>query len=122
MKAEHRREKRERVLLRAMLRWDDGGVEVKLTNLSSHGACAEFPGLLESGTMVHLSRGDLCLSARIAWAGEGRIGIKFTDPVNLSDFRTPAQAANGSIAMPLHRPAQKLSPRLERHWAEILKR
>ena len=122
MKAEHRREKRERVLLTAMLRWDGGGVEVRLSNLSSLGAGAEFPGLLEPGTRVRISRGDLDLPARIAWAVDGRIGIAFDVPLNVREFQTHGHAPAGFATTQLHKPVQKLSPRLERRWAEILKR
>jgi len=121
MKAEHRRYKRDRVYLTAMLRWECGGVEVKLTNLSSLGTCAEFPGDLAPGTEVEISRGDFIVPARIAWAVEGKIGIEFADPVNLREFRTQSQTSAASVTMPLLRPVEKLSPRLERRWAEILK-
>lgn len=122
MNVEHRRDKRDRVFLTAMLSWDCGDVEVKLTNLSSLGACAEYPGSVAPGTEVQISRGDLSVPARIAWADDGRIGIEFADPLNLREFRTHGQTSTGSAATPLHKPVKKLSRQLERHWAEILNR
>ncbi len=120
MKAEHRRDKRSQVFLRAFLRSADGDIEVKLTNLSSLGACAEYPVVLAPGTEVQVSRGDLRVPARIAWAVEGKIGIEFVEALDVNQFRTQGQASAGFPLAALHKPVEKLSPRLERHWARIL--
>ena len=120
MKAEHRGDKRSSVFLTATMRSADGDVEVKLTNLSSLGARADYPIVLAPGTPVQISRGDLTVDGSIAWAAEGKIGIEFAEPVNLREFRMQGQVSGASILAPLHKPVEKLSPRLERQWAKIL--
>jgi len=122
MKVEHRRDKRSHIFLNAMLRLPDGEFEVKLTNLSSFGACANYPVTLAIGTEVQISRGDLTVPGRIAWSVEGKIGIEFVDPLNLQEFRTRGQTSAPPVRSPLHRPVEKLSPRLRREWAKMLSR
>lgn len=120
MKAEHRRDKRSRVFLSAFLRTADGDSEVKLTNLSGVGACAEYPVVLAPGSEVQVSRGDIRVPARIAWAAEGKIGIEFVEALDVNEFRTQGRTSANSHLSDLHKPVEKLSPRLERHWAKIL--
>ena len=120
MSIEHRLDKRSRVFLRAMLRSPEGEVEVKLTNLSSLGACADYPAPLAAGTEVYLWRGDLTVPGRIAWAENGRIGIEFSSPLDLEAFRTQGRASAGCAVAALHKPVERLSPQLQRHWAKIL--
>jgi hypothetical protein len=121
VKVEHRRDKRSRVFLTAVLRSADGEVEVKLSNLSTIGACAHYPIILAPATEVQLSRGDLLIPARIAWSADGRIGIEFREPIDVEAFRTQGHASDRFQAAPLHKPAERLSRRMEQHWADIWK-
>lgn len=82
MTLEHRRESRSQIFLDVVLRLPDGDIEVRLTNLSSIGARADYPILLAPGTSVQILRDDLRLPGRIAWAVAGKIGVEFTDPLS----------------------------------------
>ena len=122
MTVEHRDDRRNRVFLKAILRSADGDVDVKLTNLSSLGACADYPLLLAPGTEVQIARGDLRVHAQIVWAAEGKIGIEFADPLNLRLFRAHGQTSGAPASAPGHKPVGQLSPRLEYHWAKVWNR
>ena len=122
MTTESRRAKRSHVVMAARLRSRSGDVPVKVKNLSSTGACADCPDPLQPGDPVQLIRGDLVIPATIAWAVEGKIGIQFLEPVDERAFRAQGQASGNSVVMPLLKPAERLSRRLEQHWAGILNR
>jgi len=94
MTLEHRRERRSHIFLDVVLRLPDGEIEVKLTNLCSIGARADYPIVLAPGTSVQILRDDLRLPGRIAWAVAGKIGIEFMDPLSLD--RIQHRAADNS--------------------------
>ncbi len=120
MGIEHRRDKRTHVFLRAMLRSVAGEMEVKLTNLSSLGACADYPAQLAPGEEVYLWRGDLTVPGRVAWAENGRIGVEFSRPLDVEAFRSQGRPTADNTVAALHQPVKRLSPQLQRHWAKIL--
>ena len=122
MKVEHRRSIRSHVFLKAMLRCAQGEFEVKLTNLSSLGACAEYPVPLAPDFEVEISRGDLRMAARIAWPADGKIGIEFADLLNVRAFQAQGKVSADCAPTPLHKPVERLSPRLEPRWGELLNR
>lgn len=122
MTTESRRAKRSHVVMAARLRSRSGDVPVKVKNLSSTGACADCPDPLQPGDPVQLIRGDLVIPATVAWAVEGKIGIQFLEPIDEQLFRAQGQASGSSVAMPLLKPAERISRRLEQHWAGILNR
>ena len=103
-----------------MLRSPEGEAEVKLTNMSSLGACADYSVPVVAGTEVYLWRGDLTVSGRIAWAVDGRIGIEFSQPLDLDAFSAQGRATASCTVAALHKPVERLSPQLQRHWAKIL--
>lgn len=122
MNAEHRRERRSHVVMTARLRWHSGEMAVKLKDLSAGGVCAACPDAIAPGEPVELIRGDLAVPATVAWAAGGRIGLKFDQPIDEQAFRAQGQAATAPAVLPLHKPAERLSRRLEQHWAEMLNR
>ena len=121
MAADHqRREKRGRVFLTVLLHGPFGSVDLRLTDLSPHGACGSCPHPLPPGTEVELVRGDVSVPARVIWAADGKIGVEFSAAVDEGVFR--AQNRGAAAAQVTFRPVEKSSRRLERHWLDILSR
>ncbi|MGQ0590284.1 MAG: PilZ domain-containing protein [Sphingosinicella sp.] len=121
MKTDHRRHKRSRVFMTAMLRSEFGAGEVKLTNLSCRGACADCLEDLPAGTPVQIERGDIRIEGSVAWSSDGKLGVKFDESVNEQAFRTQSQKLAAYVPTPLSKPAERLSRRGELHWTEIWK-
>ena len=122
MANDKRRDKRSRVFLSATLHSAHGEANVRLSDLSTLGACADRPSGLQPGDEIHVCRGDLSVAARIVWARGSFIGIEFAKPLNLDQFRGQGQRSSKFELAAMHRPVEKLTPRLERHWAQILSR
>lgn len=73
----NRSAKRARVLLAAKLQTKFGEIEARLRDLSRQGAlveCLEVPAV---GTEVVFVRGKISVPARVAWAGNDRVGLEF---------------------------------------------
>jgi hypothetical protein len=100
-----RRSRRSNVLMSARLVGDCGTTEVKLRNLSEHGALVEAKTLPTVGTAVRFVKGDLDLEAMIAWAEGNKAGVAFDEllatesvlrhvpkpkPARKLDFRRPS--------------------------------
>jgi hypothetical protein len=69
--------KRARVLLAAKLQTPFGEVDARLRDLSRKGALVECSQVPPVGTEVVFVRGSTVVPARVAWAGEDRIGLEF---------------------------------------------
>lgn len=69
--------KRARVLLAARLETQWGEVEARLRDLSQKGALIECHQVPPVGSEVVFVRGATRVPARVAWAGENRIGLEF---------------------------------------------
>jgi len=69
--------KRARVLLAARLETDSGEIEARLRDLSQKGALIECHQIPPVGSEVVFVRGATRVPARVAWAGENRIGLEF---------------------------------------------
>ena len=106
----------------ARLRTQSGDVPVKVKNLSTRGACIDCPDPLEPGEPVQVIRGDLVVPGTIAWAAGGKLGIQFLDPVDEQAFRAQGHSSTSTMVMPLLKPAERISRRLEQHWVDILNR
>lgn len=76
---------RARLRLPATLESVRGVFRVTIINLSCTGAMVEVPELLKVGTDVVLQRGDLDAFAVVVWAGSGRCGVHFYDPIDEAD-------------------------------------
>jgi hypothetical protein len=61
---------------------------VTIINLSCTGAMIEVPELLKVGTDVVLQRGNLDAFAVVVWAGSGRCGVHFYDPIEEAEVIT----------------------------------
>ncbi len=69
--------KRARVLLAARLETEQGEIEARLRDLSQKGALVECHQVPPVGSEVVFVRGATRVPARVAWAGEDRIGLEF---------------------------------------------
>ncbi len=69
--------KRARVLLAAKLQTPYGEIDARLRDLSRKGALVECAQVPPVGSEVTFIRGSTVVPARVAWAGEGRIGLEF---------------------------------------------
>ena len=69
--------KRARVLLAAKLQTPFGEVDARLRDLSRKGALVECAQVPPVGTEIVFIRGSTVVPARVAWAGENRIGLEF---------------------------------------------
>ena len=72
-----RKEKRARVLLACRLQTPSGDVEARLRDLSRKGALVECQAVPQVGSEVVFTRGSISVPARVAWAGQGRVGLEF---------------------------------------------
>jgi hypothetical protein len=69
--------KRARVLLAAKLKTPFGEIDARLRDLSRKGALVECAQVPPVGSEVVFIRGSIVVPARVAWAGEGRVGLEF---------------------------------------------
>ena len=77
--------RRARVLLAARLRIGYSEIEVRLRDLSQKGALVECQSPPQVGEEVVFSRGSISVPARVAWAGEGRVGLEFAYMIDESE-------------------------------------
>jgi hypothetical protein len=59
---------------------------VRIRNLSETGAMLEGAGLPDAGMKLVLARGDLHVSAVVAWAAGGRRGVRFDGPTPVHEW------------------------------------
>jgi hypothetical protein len=73
---------RARLSLPATLESVRGVFRVKIINISCSGAMVEVPERLKVGSDVVLQRGKLDAFGVVVWAGSGRCGLQFYDPLS----------------------------------------
>ena len=84
--AEDRASPRTNLLLAATVEAGGRSLAVRIRNLSETGAMIEGAGLPEAGAPLVLARGDLRVSATVAWAAGGRRGIRFDGPTPVEEW------------------------------------
>lgn len=77
-----RQNKRARVLLAARLQTPFGEIEARLRDLSCKGALVECVPVPPVNSEVVFLRGPLTVPARVAWAGQDRVGLEFKYPID----------------------------------------
>lgn len=80
-----RKEKRARVLLACRLQTHGGELEARLRDLSRKGALVECQSVPPVGSEVVFTRGSISVPARVAWAGQGRVGLEFAYMIDEQD-------------------------------------
>ncbi|WP_085217729.1 PilZ domain-containing protein [Allosphingosinicella indica] len=105
-----RRAKRARVLLSAVLRTGLGDTQVRLRDMSSTGALIESGKPMPVGSEVIFIRGATAVPARVAWAGHGKLGIEFAEPIDEAELlvhigrRPPPPPPPEPVVLPPQRP------------------
>ena len=84
--SELRVESRSNIFVMATMYVGGGSTPVRVRNMSRTGALIEAPTLPAAGTAVRLSRGSLSTAGDIMWAGGGKAGLRFTNPVTVTDW------------------------------------
>lgn len=84
--AEDRASPRTNLLLAANAEVGGRTLPVRIRNLSETGAMVEGAGLPDAGMKLVLARGDLHVSAVVAWAAGGRRGVKFDGPTPVEEW------------------------------------
>lgn len=75
------------IYLAAALYCDGSSSSVKIRNISATGALIEGAAVPRQGSLVQLVRGGLIVHALVAWAVEGRCGLKFSGSVDVQKWR-----------------------------------
>lgn len=91
-----RRDPRKNLLLTATL--VAGGVSraVRVRNLSASGALVEAANLPTTGACATLQRGSLHRECVLMWQAKGRGGLKFAEPIDLSEW-IPGTRGDGQM-------------------------
>lgn len=84
--AEDRASPRTNLLLSANAEVGGRTLPVRIRNLSETGAMLEGAGLPDAGMKLVLVRGDLHVSAVVAWAAGGRRGVRFDGPTPVQEW------------------------------------
>lgn len=74
---EERSDPRSNVFLTAVLCAGGASANVRIRNLSAHGALLEGPALPAQGTVVQIRRGSLSVAGDIAWSRDNHCGVRF---------------------------------------------
>ncbi len=77
---------RTNLLLAATAEIDGRALPVRIRNLSETGAMLEGAGLPDAGLKLILKRGDLEVSATVAWAAGPRRGVRFDGPTPIYEW------------------------------------
>jgi hypothetical protein len=84
--AEDRAAPRTNLLLAATAEVGGRSLQVRIRNLSETGAMLEGAGLPEAGMPLVLMRGELQVSATVAWAAGARRGVRFAGPTPVNEW------------------------------------
>ena len=84
--AGNRRAKRARVLLSGVLKTATSEIPAILRDLSSSGALVDCRKPIAVGTDVTFVRGETEVPAKVAWAGTGRLGLQFAEPIDETEL------------------------------------
>lgn len=79
-----RRVERTHLFLVATLSFGQASTPVRVRNLSGMGALVESADLPPTGSAILLRRGALVAAGSVVWAGSGKAGLSFTEPVAVS--------------------------------------
>lgn len=108
-KLDRRRAERSKVMLVAGLERGKSEETLRIANLSPEGALVlGCPG--PRGTIVRIRRGNLELTARVAWTGQQKSGLSFDQPTEVAAMLRPISTPRHSSPRPSRRPGLKPVP------------
>ena len=85
LESQHDRPTRHSLIRRASMLWRGSALSVRLRNISVDGAMIESPETIDTGASVELDlSGGVRLEGEVRWSQDGRIGVKFAEPFDLS--------------------------------------
>ena len=84
--AELRASRRTNLMLAATIEVGGRASAVRIRNLSDTGALIEGAVLLEKGEPLLVRRGELVISATVAWCGGGKCGVRFDRPIPVAEW------------------------------------
>lgn len=84
--SDNRSEPRTNLFVMATMHAGARSVPVKVRNLSKSGALIEGSDLFESGAEVRLCRAEFDVPGIIVWCIDGRAGLRFHAPVDVTDW------------------------------------
>ena len=90
-----RRAERTHLLLGATLSFGRASTPVRVRNLSATGALVESDDVPPVGTQIVLRRGVLEARGSVAWAGSGKAGLTFGEPLAVSCWLPVKDAKQG---------------------------
>lgn len=111
--------KRARVLLAARLETDRGEIEARLRDLSQKGALVECHQVPPVGSEVVFVRGATRVPARVAWAGEDRIGLEFHHEIDEQEVFVHIGKRPPPRPVSFRRPGFKASAAEDLHAAHV---
>ena len=90
---EGRGQLRSSLFLAAVMQAGVEQVPVKVRNMSLNGALVDSPVAPLAGTEIHLIRGSLIASGKVAWSSAGRCGLRFSSEISINDWlASPSKA------------------------------
>ncbi len=92
---------RTNLMLAATIAADGRFAAVRIRNLSEMGALLEGSGLPEKGTVVLVKRGDLAISATVAWSAGDRCGVRFDRPTAINEWTGGKPAPQEGVRLPV---------------------
>ena len=109
-----RSDPRSNVFLTAVLCASGAQTNVRVRNLSAHGALLEGPGLPAEGAVVQIRRGSLSIAGHIAWSRDQYCGVRFASVIEVGAWIERAgpigqQRIDAAIANFRREPTQPLS-------------
>jgi hypothetical protein len=130
--SERRSATRASLYLAASLYHDGHASAVKIRNISSAGALLDSPAVFTPGALVQLVRGSLIVHGLVAWATNGRYGLKFSGSIDVQQWRmAPANAEQqriddavrlvkaGAVPLPVKLDSRDRPAAVESLWADL---
>ena len=81
-----RSDPRSNVFLTAVLCAGGARMNVRIRNLSAHGALLEGPALPAQGAVVQIRRGSLSVAGDIAWSRDQHCGVRFASNIEVGSW------------------------------------
>lgn len=105
--SQNRRSRRSHVLMAAQLLTRENRFDVKMRNLSEHGALVEAACLPEVGSVVRFRKGDLNLASQVAWVDGNKAGIAFDTLLDTESVLRHVPVPKAAAKLDFRRPPVK---------------
>lgn len=129
---DRRSECRSSLYLAASLYCDGASHPVKIRNISTTGALVEVLTAVAPGSLVQLVRGALIVHGLVLWTEDGKLGLKFSGGIDVSQWRRPVGNAEqrrvddivrlvkaGAVPLPVNVPPGDIPPGIDGPSADL---